>query len=1040
MAHEEAVLTFTLDDQFSDKFQEIVGKLEDFQRRMGEVSKRGKEGFQEVGENVKKIGDHSAGANASLRQMGTFMKDAFSSFNKELAASAENLGKFHGSLAGIGSGATSFVSALGPIGRVLGTVGTAAAGAAGSIYLLNRHLAAAYNETINLESRLGMSTKSIETVVQIFERMGKSREGALQFLNEWNKAIEDSFAGSGSRIYKALREGIQGEAGVQIANIFQETFEKIRAGIISKEDGIREALQRIGPQPEWARRVIAQTLHTTTDVIDRWIEESKNTIPPTIFSDQVLEAMKHLNREMADGFQRIRNAWTKGWNDLGPEGVKKNEEAMKHLNEQIAILAEKLPAAFTAGVQAAGALLTAVNKVVDAIKYVLEHIEGVYGKSPEEAARIREENRKAQEEEHKRRYHERKTTPTTPEDQAAAAAADAERARRAEVARKAGNIGLAESIEKYRREHPVQGTAQQFGAYGGADTGGLRINENLTKMLSDPALIAAGARHLERRDLGIPAIGDAMRSSQQLSKYGDPISQTQAGESLREIKENTTEIRDVLTWLRDQIVAGEPIPVQEMICKCAQGGPRGGDGDGKGGPFVDPRTGKTFGDGDGGRLKIPTSPAEAPETLEAARKGGFMPDGQGGALSGTLGQQRQQVLAQNPKLKQMLLAMAQGEVGGQGKQAVQAWLESTLNWGVAHPGQLAQHLQSSYYPPATRGRMRGGEQWAGILDQVLAGSTIAGPSTGNESKPLGITKSGGVVQRFGGETFGVEPDAGSRAFAAKFRGGGFPATGGGSGAGSGWTVGGIRQALSGGQGSDVSTPESGATGVPSAILAKAKQVAQLGGGPAVFQFMASMGHPKAGNWCGEFAASVVKAAGGTPPRNPEVASNWRHFGHQVATPMPGDIAVRRGTPTGSTGSHVTVVGAIDPGGGGFTAIGGNQGRMVSHYATGSYQFFRGGGGGDYAGAGQVPMTGGTSAHVQHARAGMSHPFHHAAHPHDRSGADINIHVTAPRGDRVSHSARGRGMLAHPKVKTSRTGQMRSAGQNARDEANPYGEE
>jgi len=56
------------------------------------------------------------------------------------------------------------------------------------------------------------------------------------------------------------------------------------------------------------------------------------------------------------------------------------------------------------------------------------------------------------------------------------------------------------------------------------------------------------------------------------------------------------------------------------------------------------------------------------------------------------------------------------------------------------------------------------------------------------------------------------------------------------------------------------------------------------------------------------------------------------------------------------------------------------------------------------------------------------------------GAEVNIHVTAPRGHRVTHTARGHGALAHPKVKTSQTAQMRSAGQNAQDDPNRYGEE
>lgn len=122
----------------------------------------------------------------------------------------------------------------------------------------------------------------------------------------------------------------------------------------------------------------------------------------------------------------------------------------------------------------------------------------------------------------------------------------------------------------------------------------------------------------------------------------------------------------------------------------------------------------------------------------------------------------------------------------------------------------------------------------------------------------------------------------------------------------------------------------------------------------------SNGSPVLTGNCGEFAASVVKASGGTPPSNPQVASNWRNWGTEVPTPQAGDIAVRRqefhgrlgSGRTGEAGSHVTFVGGVDQQTGQFTAIGGNQGRMVTQYQTGRYQFFRG------AGPEAQPMQGG----------------------------------------------------------------------------------
>jgi hypothetical protein len=105
--------------------------------------------------------------------------------------------------------------------------------------------------------------------------------------------------------------------------------------------------------------------------------------------------------------------------------------------------------------------------------------------------------------------------------------------------------------------------------------------------------------------------------------------------------------------------------------------------------------------------------------------------------------------------------------------------------------------------------------------------------------------------------------------------------------------------------------------------------------------MAQQGYPKHGNWCGEFAASVVKSVGGKPPQNPEIASNWRNYGVADASPHAGDIAVRRGAATGALGSHVTMVEDYDPKTGRFTGIGGNQrAGAESKFSAAAYDFRR----------------------------------------------------------------------------------------------------
>src|SRR5262245_22276916 len=104
MAQEKATITFSLEDDFSAKMQEIVDMLEEFKRKLDDTAKSGTEGFRKTAESVKQIGDHSAGANASLRSMSTYMRDAFEKFNASLGVSVKGLSAFETTLKTISAG------------------------------------------------------------------------------------------------------------------------------------------------------------------------------------------------------------------------------------------------------------------------------------------------------------------------------------------------------------------------------------------------------------------------------------------------------------------------------------------------------------------------------------------------------------------------------------------------------------------------------------------------------------------------------------------------------------------------------------------------------------------------------------------------------------------------------------------------------------------------------------------------------------------------------------------------------------------------
>jgi len=119
-------------------------------------------------------------------------------------------------------------------------------------------------------------------------------------------------------------------------------------------------------------------------------------------------------------------------------------------------------------------------------------------------------------------------------------------------------------------------------------------------------------------------------------------------------------------------------------------------------------------------------------------------------------------------------------------------------------------------------------------------------------------------------------------------------------------------------------------------------------GPAqLSKFMRDSGYPQHDQWCGDFAATVVKNAGGTPPDNWQVASNWRNYGEAVNAPQPGDVAIAKpgwskrgpGT-TGHIGSHVTIVSGVDPETGKFIGTGGNQGLRNREFNTRQFEFRR----------------------------------------------------------------------------------------------------
>ncbi|MFG1210946.1 tape measure protein [Xanthobacter flavus] len=119
----------------------------------------------------------------------------------------------------------------------------------------------------------------------------------------------------------------------------------------------------------------------------------------------------------------------------------------------------------------------------------------------------------------------------------------------------------------------------------------------------------------------------------------------------------------------------------------------------------------------------------------------------------------------NPAVLSQLYAMTRAEVGGQGPEAQQAFMESIFNRASARGMSLEQTLgDKNYFPQST---FDAANRYASqsnpvtydeLLNKVREGSNISGFATGNASGTVGFA-GGPMTYASGGERFGIEgPD------------------------------------------------------------------------------------------------------------------------------------------------------------------------------------------------------------------------------------------------------------------------------------------
>jgi hypothetical protein len=119
------------------------------------------------------------------------------------------------------------------------------------------------------------------------------------------------------------------------------------------------------------------------------------------------------------------------------------------------------------------------------------------------------------------------------------------------------------------------------------------------------------------------------------------------------------------------------------------------------------------------------------------------PDRAWAAAKRNLAEERAKLVAElnSPGMRDRMMALTNAEVGGQGPEAAQAFMETVFNRAAARGQTLNRTMQTDYYPGlGDPGRLTDAERAAmgPLIDKVTGGSNISGYATGNASGGVGF--------------------------------------------------------------------------------------------------------------------------------------------------------------------------------------------------------------------------------------------------------------------------------------------------------------
>lgn len=162
-----------------------------------------------------------------------------------------------------------------------------------------------------------------------------------------------------------------------------------------------------------------------------------------------------------------------------------------------------------------------------------------------------------------------------------------------------------------------------------------------------------------------------------------------------------------------------------------------------------------------GGLSQHATPSQTQQHMPTSGGGGGAPGG-GGGMSGLAGDRAKFAEElKDPAIRDRLIAYTNAEVGGEGPQAAQAFMEETLNRASSRGKSIKETLSGPYFPKVTHSRAGAGatdamrQKYGSTVDDVMAGSNISKFATGNASGTVGFG-GGPQTAKFGRERFGIE--------------------------------------------------------------------------------------------------------------------------------------------------------------------------------------------------------------------------------------------------------------------------------------------